>query len=187
MWRTAKSRRSAQENKVLSPSESSVSVVRIARQVRNEKSKQLIQIFRQRANEPLILERHCLTLQEEVEHSSEGQEVLTVLMESKINMQETVPEKCHEKIFEELKELEEQRTKEVLELVQKKRKLIKCEGERERARILQRLEASRAVGPWSGAHDNSSFGFVLIFVGFRHRRSDVGFLSDWKGCRRSVV
>ena len=26
------------------------------------------------------------------------------------------------------------------------------------ARTLQRLEASRAIGPWSGTHDNSSSG-----------------------------
>ena len=58
----------------------------------------------------VVLERHCLTLKEEVEHLSERQEVLTVLMESKINMQKTAPEKYQEKIFEELKELEEQRT-----------------------------------------------------------------------------
>ena len=34
-------------------------------------------------------------------------------------MQRTAPEKYREKIFEELKELEEQRTKDALELVQK--------------------------------------------------------------------
>ena len=39
---------------VLSPNESSVSIVRIARQVRSEKSKKLFQIFRQGANEVLI-------------------------------------------------------------------------------------------------------------------------------------
>ena len=61
-------------------------------------------------------------------------------------------------IFQELKELDEQRTKEPLELVQRKHKLIKCEGERERARMLQRLESPRAGGQWSGNHDNSSFG-----------------------------
>ena len=37
-----------------------------------------------------------------------------------------------------------------------KHKLVKWEVERERARTLQRLESSTAVGPWSGAHDNSS-------------------------------
>ena len=62
----------------------------------------------------VVLERLCLTLKEEVEHPSERQEVLAALVESKINMQ-TAPEKYREKIFEELKELEEQtgaRTKE---------------------------------------------------------------------------
>ena len=81
-------------------------------------------------------------------------------------MQRTAPERYREKIFEALTELEEQRTKEALELVQKKHKLIKWEGERERARTLQGLEASRAIGPWSGAHDNSSFGSCSSFLAF---------------------
>ena len=77
-------------------------VVCIARQARSETSKKLFQIFRQGANEVLIasmarweehlrmlvvLERHCL------EHSNERREVLTVLMEGKMNMQEVALEK----------------------------------------------------------------------------------------------
>ena len=46
-----------------------------------------------------------------------------------MDMQKTSPEQMQSKIFEELKELEEERTKEALELVQRKHKLIKCEGE----------------------------------------------------------
>ena len=103
------------------------------------------------------LERRCLTLREEVKYLDEKQQVLADLLVSKKDIQKGAPEKYQEKI-EELKELEEQRAKEALALVQKKHKLIKWEGERERARTTQRLEASRAVGPWSGSHDNSSFG-----------------------------
>ena len=68
-------------------------------------------------------------------------------------MQKVAPEKYEEKIFEELKE---QKTNEALELVQRKHKLMKWEGERESARMLQRLESSGAVGHCSGAFDNSS-------------------------------
>ena len=57
-----------------------------------------------------------------------------------------------------MKKLEEQRAKEALALVQKQHKLIKWEGEVERARTTQRLEASRAMGPWFGGGDYSSFG-----------------------------
>ena len=42
-------------------------------------------------------------------------------------------QKYQEKMFEEFKELEKERAKEALELVQKKHMLTKCEGERERA------------------------------------------------------
>ena len=55
-------------------------------------------------------------------------------------------------------ELEEQRAKEVLVLVQKKHKLIKMEGERERARNMQRLEVTSTMSPWSGGQERSSFG-----------------------------
>ena len=53
-------------------------------------------------------------------------------------------------MYEELKELEEQRAKEALVLVQKKHKSIKCEGEWERERTMQRLEVTRTMSPWSG-------------------------------------
>ena len=42
------------KEQVLSPDESSVGIVRIAKQSRNEKNKKLFQIFRQGANEVLI-------------------------------------------------------------------------------------------------------------------------------------
>ena len=71
------------KEQVLSPDESSVNIVRIARQARSERGK--FQIFRQGANELLIasmarreeqldglvvLERLCLALRWEVEHLS---------------------------------------------------------------------------------------------------------------------
>ena len=162
--------------------------MRVARQARNEKNKYLFQVFRQGENEVLIaskarwdeqlkglimLERRCLTLKEEVEHLSERQEVLTDLMESNINMQKTAPEKYQEKIFEEL-EVEEQIAKKAPALVQRKHKLIKWEGERERAK-------DHAIGPWSRGHDNFILRF-LLFPSFQHRRTNVCFLQD--GVRR---
>ena len=63
-----------------------------------------------------------VALREEVEHLNEKQEVLPVLMEDKMSTQKVAPKKCREKIFEELKELEEQQTRKALELVQRKHK-----------------------------------------------------------------
>ena len=57
-------------------------------------------------------------------------------------MQKAAPEDFQRQIFQELKELAEQKTKEALELVQRKHKLIKWEGKSERSRMLQRLESS---------------------------------------------
>ena len=85
----------------------------------------------------MLLERHCLALREDVEHLSERQEVLAILMEGNMNMQKAAPEDFQRQIFEELRELEEQKTKEALELVQRKHQLFNWEGERDRARTLR--------------------------------------------------
>ena len=88
--------------------------MRIVRQARNEKRKNVFQIFRQGVNEVLIaskarldeqlrslteLERRCLALKEEVEHSSERQEVLTDLMVRNKDIQKTAPEDFQRQIF----------------------------------------------------------------------------------------
>ena len=54
------------------------------------------------------------------------------------------------------KELEEKNSKEALVLVQKKHSLIKCQSEREKVRILQRLGGTRAIRR-SDAQDTFSF------------------------------
>ena len=66
-------------------------------------------------------------------------------------MQKEAPKKYQQKVFEEFKELKEQRGNEALGLVQNI--LIKWEGERERARILQRFGGSRAIRHWNDARD----------------------------------
>ena len=85
---------------------------------------------------------------QEVKLRSERQEVLVGMVVNKRDMQKEAPKKYQEQVFEECKELEEQRAQEALELVQKKHMLTKCESERERARVLQRVGGSRAIGHW---------------------------------------
>ena len=64
----------------------------------------------------VVLERECLALREEEQHlKRETRRVLTTLMEGKV-----APEDFPRQIFQELKELEEQKTKEALEVVQRK-------------------------------------------------------------------
>ena len=102
----------------------------------------------------------CVQLDiDEVEECSLGPEYADVDVKQilrKRNVQKEAPKKYQEKVFEEFKELEEQRAKEALVLVQRKRMLVKWEGERERANILQRLGGSRAIRHWSGARDSMS-------------------------------
>ena len=54
---------------------------------------------------------------------SERQELLAALLESKKSLQKDALEKFHEKIFQELKELEEQKSKGALELLEHKHRL----------------------------------------------------------------
>ena len=97
------------KEQVRSPDESSVNTERIARQARSEQSKKFFQISRQSANEVLIasmarweehlrmlvvLERECLAVREEVEHSNVRQEVLTFLI-----MQKVARDDCSEADF----------------------------------------------------------------------------------------
>ena len=56
---------------------------------------------------------------------SERQEVLVGMVVNKSDMQKESPKKYQEKMFEEFKDLEKQRTKEALELVQKKHMITK--------------------------------------------------------------
>ena len=83
----------------------------------------------------IVLERRCLDLSEAVEQLSEKQDLLATLMESNKSLQKDAPENVHEKIFQELQELEEQKSKEALELLGHKHKLGKWKKERNRARI----------------------------------------------------
>ena len=46
-------------------------------------------------------------------------------MEGKMSLQKVAPEKYQEKIFEELKEMDKQKTREALELAQRKHNLVK--------------------------------------------------------------
>ena len=73
-----------------------------------------------------------------------------------MRLQKAAPEKNQEKIFQELKELEGQKTKEALELVKRKHKLVKWEGERDRGRMIQGMELSGVVDDVSRALDSSS-------------------------------
>ena len=78
----------------------------------------------------VVLVSECAALSEKIEHLNEKQEVLATLIEGKMSMQRVAPEKYQEKIFEELMELEERKTRYALELVQRKHKLVKWECER---------------------------------------------------------
>ena len=99
--------------------EADVSFMQIAKQARHEKCQKLFQIFRKQENEVYItswarwnaqlkglveLDRRCQELMQEVELSSERQEVLAHLMEDKIRKQSKATEKYNETISEELKQ-----------------------------------------------------------------------------------
>ena len=102
------------------------------------------------------LEGRCQSFKADVEDLCERQEVSQDLVVSKKDTQRTAPGDCQSKIYEELKELEEQRAKEASALVQKQHKLIEWDGERERGRSIRRLEVTRTISPLSGHACSSS-------------------------------
>ena len=86
----------------------------------------------------IVLERRCLDLSEAVEHT---------LMESGKSLQKDAPDMCHEKISQELQELEERKSKEAQEL----------SGKVNRARMPQGKELPVAEGDFTIATGSSSF------------------------------
>ena len=82
-------------------------------------------------------------MMQEVKLLSERQEILKGMVEDKLRLQSRATEKYYEQIFEEMKELEEKKSKEALLLVQKKRTLWRYQNERDEARRLQRSGNSR--------------------------------------------
>ena len=78
-------------------------------------------------------------------------------VEDKIKLQSRATEKCYEQFFEEMKELEEKKSKEALLLVQKKHDLWRYQNERDEARRLQRSGSSRRMKKEADLQDLLSF------------------------------
>ena len=102
--------------------EACISIMQIAKQARNERGQKFFQIFRQEETEVHIarLTRWDTQLNGLVKLLSGRQEVLAGLVEDKSRLQSKVTEKYYETIFEEVRELEEKKSKEALVLLQKK-------------------------------------------------------------------
>ena len=146
--------------------------MQIAQQARNERGQKLFETSRQGENEVFIasavrwdtqlkglveLERRCQEMLQEVKLLSERHEVLAGLVEDKIRLQSKATEKYYETIFEELRKLEEKKSKEALLLVQKRHILIRYQSERDKAGMLQRLGGSRAMRNGLDTQDTLSF------------------------------
>ena len=98
------------KKQALSPNESSVSMVRTARQARKRRAKSCSSFLagkdQTRSQPPAWrdgrsnrLERESLALREEVEHQNEKQEVLAFLMEGKMSLQKVALEEFQRQIF----------------------------------------------------------------------------------------
>ena len=125
-------------------------IVQIVKLARNERGKKLCQIFRKEENEVYIesltkwdaqlkglamLERRCQELMEEVEFLSENQEVLDGFTDTKVRMQSKAPEEYYKTNFEKLRELEEQKSKEALILIEKNKLMKYGRNERHKTRV----------------------------------------------------
>ena len=108
---------------------------------------------------------HCQLVMQEVKLLSKRQEVLNSLLEDKIRLQSRATEKYCEQNFEEMKELEEKRSKESLLLVQKKHILMRYQNERDKVRMPQRSGSSRVTKNWCGPAGRSLFRIMQVFCG----------------------
>ena len=150
----------------LAPNEPEADMGHIVVQARGEEHQRLFQVFsRQGAQAILVasvarwekyqkmlifLEQTCQELCQTVEQMSERQELLAALMESEKSLQKA-PQEFQRQIFLELKELEEQKSQEALELLGQKHRISKLKKERERARMLQVKELLVVEGAFTGS------------------------------------
>ena len=133
------------------PKETGISFMQIGKQARSERGQKLFQIFRQEENEVYIAslgEVGCTTewiggAGKALSGTDAGggaakrrQEVLAGLVEDKSRLQSRETEKYYETIFEEMRELEEKKSKEALVLVRKKHILSRCQSEKESDKTL---------------------------------------------------
>ena len=69
--------------------------------------------------------------------SSKREEIFKTAVESKLRVQSRASEILQDQILEEIKEMEQKRTEEALELVRKENDLWKYQNEKEEAKMLQ--------------------------------------------------
>ena len=86
------------------------------------------------------------------------QAILNSMIEDKNQVAEQSNGKYHEQIFEEIKELEEKKSKEAMLFVQKRYTLWKYQNERDVARRLQRFGNTRRMKKEADSQDLLSFG-----------------------------
>ena len=84
---------------------------------------------------------------------AEGQEVLKGMVEDKMWLQSRATENYYEQILEEMKELEQKKSKEAPLFVQKRHTLWRYQNERDEARRLQRSGSSRGTRKEADSQD----------------------------------
>ena len=112
-----------QEQQVISE-EAGVSIKQVAQQARNANCERFFQTFQARKRRFMHCQlgqmeaersggvgKRCQKMRQEVELLSERQEILNGMVEDKIRLQSRATEKNYEQILEEMKELEEKKTK----------------------------------------------------------------------------
>ena len=91
---------------------------------------------------------------------SERQEIFESAMEDKLKLQSRANERFQDQIVDEIKEIEQKKTEEALQMVQKKHDLWKYQNERDEARRLLSSGNTRRVRKVLGLqHPTSSESF----------------------------
>ena len=107
------------------------------------------------------------------------QEGLHYSVKRKVRMLSKAPEEYCKTIFEELRELEDQKPREALIPREKKHRLMKCQNERDKARMIQRMKGLRVARQ---GFDTLSFGSG---TSSRKEVDDMASETSWTAVRKS--
>ena len=140
------------------PEQIGISIQQVARQVVNEDGQKIFEVFWQEEGKLFVacwarweaqrkglvdLERKCQDLSREILMLNKRQAIFQSAIEGKLRLQDRASERLQDQLIEEIKELENKRTEEALQLVDKEHDLWMYLNEKDEAKRLQGVRKPR--------------------------------------------
>ena len=134
-----------------------ISIQQVAQQGRSENGQEIFEVFWQEGElcvaswarwdaqwkSLMELERRCQDMSREIQMLSKRQDIFQNAIEGKLRVQSIASERLLDQIIEEIKEMEQKRTEEALQLVEKEHDLWMYHNEKEEAKRLQGMRKPR--------------------------------------------